>query len=137
MRYKMNEIFDKKTGEVKSFPRCVHSMDFGIQALRLNLELSKRVNDDYIVHTEDYENINDMVRRCTITKTKLKIDNNPAATYDTDEDIAAQLPEYAANEQIDQSSTAGKEPEQEQAAAKRSDGKASSNSGSTASETML
>lgn len=132
----MNEIFDKNTGEIKSSPRFVHSMDFGMQALRLNSELSKRVNDDYIVHVEDYENINDMVRRCTITKTKLKIDSNPSATYDTDEDIAAQLPKYAANEQKDQSSLAGKEPEQEQAVAEQSDGKASLNSGSTASETI-
>lgn len=131
----MNEIYDKKTGEVKSTPRFVHSMDFDMQAFRLKEELSKRVNDDYIVHTEDYENINDMVRRCIITKTKFKPESNPLATYDTDEDIAAQLPEY--NEQKDQSSTAGIEPEQEQAAAEQSEGKASSISGSTASETML
>lgn len=131
----MNEIYDKKTGEVKSAPRFVHSMDFDMQAFRLKEELSKRVNDDYIVHIEDYENINDMVRRCIITKTKFKPESNPLATYDTDEDIAAQLPEY--NEQKDQSSTAGIEPEQEQAAAEQSEGKASSISGSTASETML
>lgn len=133
----MNEKFDKQTGEIKSAPRFVHSMDFDMQALRLKAELAKRVNDEYIVHTEDYESINDMVRRCIITKTKFKPESNPLAMYDTDEDIAAQLPEYATDEQKDQSSTAGKEPEQEQAAAEQSEGKASSNSGSTASETML
>lgn len=133
----MNEIYDKKTGEVKSAPRFVHSMDFDMQAFRLKEELSKRVNDDYIVHTEDYENINDMVRRCIITKTSLKPESNPSAMYDTDEDIAAQLAEYTADEQIDRSSTAGIEPEQEQATAEQSEGKASSISGSTASETTL
>ncbi len=136
----MNEIFDKKTGEVielKSFPRFVHSMDFDMQALRLSEELSKRVNDDYVVHVEDYENISDMVRRCIITKTQFKPETNPLATYDTDEDIAAQLPEYTADEQIDRSLPAGIEPEQEQAAAEQSEGKASSTSGSTALETTL
>lgn len=135
----MSVIFDNITGEVKEVkttPRFVHSMDFDMQAFRLKEELAKRVNDDYVVHTEDYENINDMVRRCIITKTKFVPESNPLATYDTDEDIAVQLPEYTASEQKDQSSTAGKEPEQEQAEAEQSDGKASSISGSTASETM-
>lgn len=134
----MNNTIDKKTGEfieVKSTPRFVHSMDFETQAVRLKNELSKRVNDDYVVHLEDYENINDMVRRCTITKTRINPETNPLATYDTDEEIAAQLPEYSQEEAS--SSQAGIESEQEQAVAKQSDGKASSPSDSPASETSL
>lgn len=106
----MDKKYDKETGEIKSTVRCYHSLDFDSAEKRLKEDLSNWKNGPYIVHVEDYESINDMVRRCVKTKTKLPTESNPLAHYDTDEDIVQQLPEYA-----DQMAKSESVSEQEQA----------------------
>nr|CDL66000.1 unnamed protein product [uncultured bacterium] len=45
----------------------------------------------YMVHAEDFENINDLIARSIITKTPFKPETDEDAYYDTDDDIAAEL----------------------------------------------
>lgn len=108
---------------------CYHSLDFASAKKRVFLQNAPI--DPYKVELEDYENINDLIARCVRTKKPFKPETNSAAVYDTDEDIAQQLPEYK-----DQLAQPEIEPEKEQAAAEQSEGQAISNSGETGSEPM-
>lgn len=128
----MKENYDKQTGEIKSTIRCYHSLDFDSAKKRLNEDLNNWKNGPYRVHIEDYESINDMVRRCVKTKTNLPIDRNPLAYYESDEEIAQQLPEY-----IDRTATPESVSEQEQANDERSEVEAGSTSDSSGSEPLL
>lgn len=127
----MDKNYDKQTVEIKSFVRCYHSLDFDSAEKRLKEDLNNWENGPYIVHVEDYESINDMVRRCVMTKTKLPIESNPLAYYETDEEIAQQLPEY-----IDQTATPESVSEQEQAKDEQSEVEAGSTSDSSGSEPL-
>lgn len=129
----MEKNYDKQTGEIKSSVRCYHSLDFDSAKKRLKEDLNNWKNGPYIVHVEDYESINDMVRRCVKTKTKFPIEqNNPLAHYDSDEEIAQQLPEY-----IDRTAKPESVSEQEQAKDEQSEVEASSTSDSSGSEPLL
>lgn len=101
-----------------------HSLDLEEQKKRLDDELSKRKNDPYCIHTEDYEDINDLINRAYRTRTVLKpndighMDIEPH--YDDDEDIAHQL---ESDTYIDQSAVTEKETAVLEDDAKRSGGK--------------
>lgn len=128
----MEKKYDKQTGEIKSTIRCYHTFDFDSAEKRLKEDLDSWKNGPYIVHIEDYESINDMVRRCVKTKMKLPIESNPLAYYESDEEISQQLPEY-----IDQTATLESVSEQEQAKDERSEVEASSTSDSSSSKPLL
>lgn len=49
--------------------------------------VEKTVNDKYSVHLEDFENINDLIRRSIITKTSFKAEKIDGLTYDTDKEL--------------------------------------------------
>ena len=108
---------------------CYHSLDFASAKKRVFLQNAPI--DPYKVELEDYENINDLIARSVRTKKKFEPETNSAAVYETDEEIAQQLPEY-----VDQSPKPEIEAEQEAAAAEQSEGQAASNSAETGSEAM-
>lgn len=60
--------------------KVIKSLDFASQKKRIE----KTVVDPYQVHAEDYENINDLVRRSVRCKERIKPDTNPLAEYDED-----------------------------------------------------
>lgn len=108
---------------------CYHSLDFASAKKRVYLQ--NLPVDPYKVQLEDYENINDLIARSIRMKKPFKPETNSAALYESDEDIAKQLPEY-----IDQLPQPEIEAEQKLDEAKQSDGKSSLISAETGSEAM-
>lgn len=110
--------------------KCYHSLDFASAKKRAFKD--NNPIDEYQVQLEDYENINDLIARSIRTKKPFTPETNSSAIYETDEEIAQQLPEYNLSDQE------GIEPDQEAGEAKQSDGEPASMSGeSTTSDQTL
>lgn len=97
--------------------KIFNSLDFKSQRERIE----PTVAGDYEVHLEDYESLNDLIRRSIRTKSPFKAESNPNASYD---DVLDDL-DKEFEEMINQNQPEVIKPEDSTAKAEQSEGQAS------------
>lgn len=77
------------------------SLDFSSQKKRIE----KTKSGESLVHIEDYENINDLIRRAVRTKTKFVPESDENAVYDDLEEISAEIEKEIDRNQLQDNSS--------------------------------